>query len=188
MANQFNILLDEPPEFCEVNGREYKVNTDFRVVLAYMRLMDGEDSEEDKAIYGMALFFGDMIAVGDLKGLSDWLRWYIKRGVERQEEERKETPIFDIMMDSGRVYTAFLQTYKINLRKSKMHWWVFGELLEGLPKGTHLADVIELRGRKFETWMKAGDRNELQRAKNRYRIGAKTNPIVGLFDYLKGIS
>lgn len=190
MEKAYNPILDELPFECDANGRSYKANTDFRNVFAYFRLLESEDQDEDKVFFGLDLFFGDMIAADDVEILIDWIKWFIRRGKnkEEDEEEIKGPVMFDLIVDAGRIFSAFLQIYGINLRKVKMHWWVFGELLEGLPRGTHLADVIEIRSRKFEKWMKPSDRNELQRLKDRFRIGEKVDPFDGLFDMLKGVA
>lgn len=182
----FNPLRDEPPTVCEAGGKTYFVDTDYRAVLDYIAILDGDDSEEDKTVLGLQRFFGDKILIDDVQELMEWLQWYVNVGQE--PEKSNEAPMFDLLIDSGRVYAAFWQTYGINLRAVKMHWWLFVQLLEGLPKGTHLAEVIEIRGRKFEKWMKPADRNELQRLKDHYAIGKKADPIAGLANYLRGIS
>ena len=187
MVSRYNVLLDEPPISVEVNGRCYPMATDFRVALAYFRLASGTDDEQDKALFGLQLFYGNMIAPDDVEELQRNIGAFLMRGIDR-EEDPTGPRVFDILEDAGRIYAAFYQVYKINLRKARIHWWVFCELLEALPKGTHLADVIELRGRKFEKWMKPSDRNELQRAKDKYRIGPKVDLMESVFGMLKGIA
>lgn len=184
--NSFNPLRDEPPTQCEVGGHMYHIDTDFRAVLDYIVFMDGDDSDEVKTVFGLQRFFGDEIYSEDVEGLTSYLKWYVNCGKEPQKESG-EAPVFDLLADSGRVWAAFMQVYGINLRNTKIHWWLFFELLEGLPKGTHLADVIEIRGRKFEKWMKPADRNELQRLKDHYAIGGKVDPIAGLAECLRGL-
>ncbi len=186
--NRFNVLIDEPPVAVEVNGRLYHIHSDFKTVLAYLRLQAGGDDDEDKARFGLSLFYGDDIARDDIPELFEYMGYFIRRGADKEEHRDTGAAVFDLMTDSGRVFAAFLQAYRINLRRASMHWWTFCELLEGLPKGTHLSDVIEIRGRKFEKWMKPADRNELQRAKDRYRIGEAVDVMDNLFTALKGIA
>lgn len=188
MNQRYNPLIDTPPVTVSVNGRDYKISSDFRVTLAYLRLMKSDESNEEKVLFGLSLYYGDRIAPDDVAHLVEYIGYFIRRGEAGETKESKAFPTFDILEDSGRIFAAFLQIYGINLRKVRMHWWVFSELLEGLPKGTHLADVIEIRGRKFEKWMKPADRNELQRVKDRYRIGEPTDIMDNLFTALKGIA
>lgn len=183
----FNVLIDKPPEEVEVNGREYKIRTDFRVALAYLRLVRSEEPEDVKNEYGLSLFYGDEIAPQDIAALFDYMGFYLRRG--RPKEETKGPLVFDILEDAGRIFAAFLQVYGINLRRTRVHWWVFGELLEGLPQeGTRLAEVIDIRRRPFEKWMKPGQRNELQRMKDRYKIGGPAAALDDLFEALKGVA
>ena len=185
MEKKYNILLDRPPLYAEVNGNSYKVNTDYRIVLAYLRLMKKDMDDAEKTAYAISLFFGDEIRMNDLKDLLEWIPWFLSKG-EAQEDE-KEEKLFDLIEDSNRIYAAFWQTYGINLKKIKMHWWTFSILLEGLPSGTHLSDVINIRARKFEKWMKPAAKNELQRLKDKYRLGEKRDIMSGLFSALRGI-
>lgn len=190
MPRRFDPIIDAPPETADVNGRAYRVNTDFRVVLAYARMMDDEGtSDQDRAVLGLSLFFGEAIQAGDVEGLADFLRWFLKRGREGEEERERGERLFDLLEDSGRVFSAFLQVYRINLKKVRMHYWTFCELLEGLPQGTHLADVIGIRARRVHPGMSASERNELARLKARYRIGGReADFMAGLFSSLRGIA
>jgi len=175
----FNILLDNTPEVCEVGGKVYQVNTDFRVVLAYLRLCDGELSDEEKAAYGLSLFFenkeiGQCVTdASHIKELVEWRGWFLRcgRDVEEKNDRPKSEPAFDLLVDSGRIYAAFYQVYRINLRTAKVHWWVFMELLNGLPvEGTRLSYAIEIRGKGTEKWMTPAQKNALAEAKDYYSI------------------
>lgn len=195
MPKRFNPLIDPPPETVEVNGREYRIEADYRKVLAYQRLLqDPEMDDQDKAVLGLALFYGDQVRREDVQDLLAYSQYFINRGQEPREDQDEAAPrkerTFDILEDSGRIYAAFLQVYGINLRKAKIHWWIFWELLEGLPpEGTKLASVAEIRGRPYRKDMSPVERNELARLKGYYRIGDDAPDVItGLFDSLLGIS
>lgn len=178
---RFNILLDNPPEVCEVGEKTYQVNTDFRVVLAYLRLCDGDLSDEEKAAYGLSLFFenkeiGQYVTdASHIKELVEWRGWFLRCGKDADEKSDSQKvdrePTFDLLVDSGRIYAAFYQVYRINLRTAKVHWWVFMELLNGLPvEGTRLSYAIEIRGKGPEKWMTPAQKNALAAAKDYYSI------------------
>ena len=194
MPKRFNPLIDPPPETVEVNGREYRIEADYRKVLAYQRLLqDPEMDDQDKAVLGLALFYGDQVRREDVQDLLAYTQYFINRGQEPREgddEAPRKERTFDILEDSGRIYAAFLQVYGINLRKAKIHFWIFWELLEGLPpEGTKLAAVAEIRGRQYRKEMSPAERNELARLKEFYRIGDDAPDVItGLFDSLLGIS
>lgn len=193
MLRRFNVLLDKPPEDVTVNERTYTINHDFRVVLAYLREMENEEHDEDERNgIGLALFYGAEVYAEDIEGLCQALKYFLACGEESDEEEdggnAKKPPVFDLLVDSGRIYSAFLQVYGVNLRQVKVHWWVFKELLDGLPGGTKLEQVIEIRRRPFEQGMKPAERNELQRMKDIYRIGEKRDVMSDLFTAISGVA
>lgn len=194
MRKQFNPLIDRTPESVTVNGRYYRIETDYRTVLAYMRLIQDQDTEDqDKTILGLSLFYGDNINPEDIEYLAAYLRHFINRGAEQQEDETaggtKPPKIFDLLADSGRIFAAFIQIYKINLRKASVHWWIFCELLEGLPdEGTKLAAVIDIRRREYAKHMTPAERNSLARLKEFYKIEETPDVIGGLFGSLLGIA
>lgn len=189
MARRYNPLIDAEPTSCTVNGREYHANTDFRVVLAHIREETSDDEQELKTIIGLGLFFGGKINPDDVKGLVEWVDWFILRGEKIEESNgARSDPLFDYLVDSGRIMAAFLQVYGINLRRVRLHWWTFCELLEGLPGGTKLAEVVEIRRMKIEPKMKPSEKNAIVEAKKRYAIKELKAPMNVFGDFLRGIA
>jgi len=194
MQRRFNPLIDRPPETITVSGRDYRLDTDYRTVLAYLRLLKDQDIEDqDKTVLGLSMFYGDSILREDLEDLAAHLRYFINRGAEPEEDESadaaKPVKAFDLLEDSGRIYAAFLQVYGINLRKARIHWWIFCELLEGLPdEGTKLSAVIDIRRREYSKHMTPAERNNLARLKEYYQLEETPDVMTGLFDSLLGIA
>lgn len=191
MAKRFNPILDNLPSVAIVGEREYKVNTDFRVVLSFFRLSAEDREPGEKAILTLRLFFGDSIMRDDANDLIKYVEWFVSRGDERREDPKrkgKESKVFDMTVDAGRIFSAFFQVYRINLGAGKagMHWWTFCELLEALPEGTHLSEVVRIRSRKFEKGMTAAEKNALQKAKERYAIGEQVDPMTAMMKALRG--
>jgi hypothetical protein len=56
---------------------------------------------------------------------------------------------FDFNLDADLLYASFWQAYGINLRKQadRLSWWEFMALFQGLPKGTKMREVMEIRQR-----------------------------------------
>jgi hypothetical protein len=57
----------------------------------------------------------------------------------------KPEAVFDFVHDAGAIAASFRQTYGINLRRWKGHWFEFLELLRGLPSSCALGELIRLR-------------------------------------------
>lgn len=171
-VREFNLLLDKPPEEAVISGETYKVKTDFRRVLQYQRIADDEElDEQEKITRSIALFFGAdaHIVEDDIEPYLAWIGWFIRAGEEEKEEPSGER-VFDFLQDTALIFAAFLQAYRINLRTAEVHWWTFRALVCGLPSGTRLADVMEIRGKKAESWMSAEQKAELVAAQERVRI------------------
>ena len=140
----FNIILDTPPD--SFGG--CPILTDFRQGLKFYRIVAGKDLDErEKALLIFKAFFGDNIPKS-LDGIDDFLKNYISGGdVRNHASTGKKT--FDFNVDAGRLFAAFWQTYRIDLRTADLHWWAFLELFRALPEDTHLMKVIEIRGKKM---------------------------------------
>lgn len=181
---KFNVLIDTPPESVTVNEREYPINSDYKTVLSYLRLYRDETmSNEDKFSWALALFYGNTVEgqllcsldPNDVEALYSYIAVFVNCGEEPEQDEKKKTeePALDLLVDSGRIFAAFYQIYGINLRKASIHWWVFMDLLQGLPKGTRLADVIDIRTKEKEKWMDAKTWNDILDMKKIYAIKEK---------------
>jgi hypothetical protein len=154
---QMNILIDELPKKVEIEGEECEINTDYRNVLLYFRALKDEELEEsDKLEIAIKLFFktapknieeainyiNEEYIVCSESQVSMRRRNKIKRSAE------KEKLVFDFEQDGILIYVSFMQEYGIDLRKEKMHWYVFKALFDGLGEETALRRVIEFRRMK----------------------------------------
>jgi response regulator RpfG family c-di-GMP phosphodiesterase len=149
-----NILIDELTEKVEIEGEECEINTDFRNVLLYFRVLKDEELEErDKLEIAIKLFFKTIP-----KDIEEAIRYineeYIgclaKRVVDPKKIKArvKEKKVFDFEQDGTLIYVSFMQEYGIDLIKTKMHWYEFKALFDGLGEGTVLRRLIEFRRMK----------------------------------------
>lgn len=154
-----NILIDELAEKVDIDGEEIEINTDFRNVLLYFRaLKDDELEEAEKLEIAVRLFFKTMPK--DIEKAIKYIneeyivclnRKKIKGCVRVKDpvvKEPKEKAVFDFEQDGTLIYVSFMQEYGIDLRKEKLHWYVFKALFDGLGEGTALRRVIEFRRMK----------------------------------------
>lgn len=195
MAKRFNVLLDSPPVTILAGSREYEIKTDFRVVLAWLRVLDSGDENGEKIAKTLSLFGVLEWHQEDLEKIVEQLHAFVMRGEETKrkkdasgKEVKESMKAFDLEVDSGRIFAAFFQVYRINLSTARLHWWKFMELLEGLPTGTRLSDVVAIRSRKFEKGMTPAQKNELKAAQDRYRIGEAVDPMTAFANSLRGLS
>lgn len=67
-----------------------------------------------------------------------------------QKKKTEETKLFDFEQDAALIYSAFLQTYGIDLYavRNQMDWRIFIALLKGIPENTEFSRTIKIRGMK----------------------------------------
>ena len=183
---RYNAILDARPEKvwpCVVE------KTDFRQVLKFFRLLDDPELDEREK-YGVMLhlFFDKAPALTPDKVL-DAVLDFIALG--RREDEsgggKSGAITFDWNADAGRIFAAFWQAYKIDLRRIKLHWWAFNELFQNLPEETRLLKVIELRGRKPEKHDSKEARAALREAQAAVAIGGARDNTAALDDFFSAM-
>lgn len=148
------ILTEKPPVSLSVNGRAYPILTDFRDVLEYAAHMDPDagDREIILSVYEMYKR-NDLILRTDLfLAALEQLNWFISCG-EKQKSRPSNSVLginrnrpFDFGIDGGLIYSAFVQTYEIDLYEVEyMHWWKFNALLADISKDCRFSKVMEYR-------------------------------------------
>lgn len=114
----------------EIDGASYRINTDFRAGIAYVRAVSS--SSPVSAQWVTTLFFGAQeITYSD--DVQQAVTEYINLGRDGGEnaDEGAATP-YDFDKDAGVIFAAFRKEYGIDLATAKMHWWEFRTLLEAL--------------------------------------------------------
>lgn len=146
-----NYLLELPPTSLFIDGVEYPIQTDFRTVLRYDRIIREERADGTELDDALKLMYGG-IPVNVVDAMMQ-LNWFIRGG----EEEKKSGPSrqilginnekpMDYAVDSRLIWSAFMRIYGIDLRKIEyLHWWEFLDMLEELPEDVRLNKIIRYR-------------------------------------------
>jgi len=167
MLNSF-LLCDFPTTF---NG--HNVNCDYRTGLRYHRAVADPDLEErDKLEIILSCFFGDgsQFKKEEVPQIWPFIEYFISCGEKDKDDEPAYEPVFDYTQDAKYIYAAFYQVYRIDLRTEKMHWWKFQALLTGLPQGTFLSGIIDIRSKKIPDKAKPEYKREIRKLKKRFEI------------------
>ena len=161
-----NILLDKLPEITP-NG--FKIKTDFRQAIKFELLMqDRNISDEEKVILALNLFYDEVTDVN--KQLDDTIWFYLKgKKIEelKTDKEGNNQQIYSFEYDADYIFSAFLETYNIDLNTISMHWWKFKAMFEGLNEKTKL---VEIMGYRAIDLSKIKDKEEKKRYKNLKKI------------------
>ena len=160
----FNALLDPFP----TKWGEYDLNTDFRTGIQIMQCMtDAELSEYEKLYVINRLLFKTYGA--DINEVAECVEWFLSGwNHDKVISSHSETAIsFDT--DDGRIFSAFMRQYKINLNTAQMHFWEFMILLTNLEECA-FTRVIDIRTKKITSKMSKEEKEAYNRGKRIYSI------------------
>ncbi len=184
MANVYNLLTDEMPDFITVCGVRYPVVTDFRRWILVVELFDDEEvCAMVKAACAVKLIFHDS---GALLGLmrDPAVCREVVGGITRFAAcgrvvpERKgagsmeDTRAFDFSCDAELIFASFMQVYGMDLCAPglRMHFWKFMALLRNLPRESEFMRVVSLRMTDTTKIENDNLRRSVRRAKAAVRI------------------
>lgn len=140
-----NILTEHLPESVEVNGKEYGIKTDFKIWIRFSQVIFSEKGEYRALAEALCEIFKEIPPnlTGALEAMIDF--YTLQKKSRGEWQENKRTQIFDFDIDSGLIYAAFFQQYRIDLTKTDMHWWVFKTLFDSLSEDTQFVKVMQFR-------------------------------------------
>ena len=158
------------PQSVFVEGKDYKINTDFKIWTEICDFMESDATYEEKILkllcYGyskelpphldsavFALF--DFMALGK-KG----------RGSYVGPSER----VIDFSQDEGLIYAAFFEQYAIDLYCENLHWWSFMHLLNGLSEDTAFMKIVGYRSINCSNIKNKEMKKFYRKMKNKYRL------------------
>jgi len=134
------------PEYAFVDGKKYKINTDYRVALHCEKIArDEKISEYKKPLIIIYLLFGE-IALKNPNNYEKFLKQAIKfLKINEKENIQNEVIDFDFEQDYRLVKDSFLAERGIDIEKEKIHFWDFYDALNGLTDKCILNRVREIR-------------------------------------------
>lgn len=158
------------------NNKQYKLKITVGRVLRIFEVMADEDlSPTEKIKTSLQLIVKSKIKLLFLNMqmeaalLSDIFKTYIQRG-----DKKPEKKVFDFSQDAEYIYSAFRQTYNINLleERDKMSWDEFYSLFISLPDNTKIMQIIDIRQKPIPkaTKYNSESRMNLIRLKNKYMV------------------
>ena len=152
------------PEYAEVAGTRYKINTDFRVALQCFEVIeDPSICDEERALAVIFLLFGEV----PTDNLDDFLRIagdYLRCGekAETQEASKKD---MDFTADEKYIAASFMSDYQIDLSRADMHFWQYIQLIQGFTENSVMSRVREIRNYDLEELKDPKSRAKMVKAK-----------------------
>jgi hypothetical protein len=152
------------PEFAEVAGVKYKINTDFRVALQCFEVIeDPSICDEERALAVIYLLFGDV----PTDHLEDFLRIagdYLRCG-ETAEVHESASRDMDFTADEKYIAASFMSDYQIDLSRTDMHFWQYINLIQGFTERSIMSRVREIRNYDLEELKDPKSRAKMVKAK-----------------------
>lgn len=121
------------PEYVEIDNKQYKINTDFRVAIECNRIAEDDSiGNLERAMAIIYKLFGDdgLNDIDNYDRLLELAQKYLACG--KEIEPTNEQPDMDYYEDMDYIEASFMSDYHIDLTNTKMHWWKFYNLINGL--------------------------------------------------------
>jgi hypothetical protein len=134
------------PTSLDINGRDYEINTDFRIILMILAAMVDEELDDNERAYVMLELLYDEIPE-DTEEAMKQAAWFIDGGRDYSQVKR-EKPVMDWEQDEE-LYMAAISKLcggKDIRLTDYMHWWsflgLFGEIQDG-----KFAQIVNIRAK-----------------------------------------
>ena len=182
-----NVLYDEFPDYVEVDGKLYKIITDFRDWIRLNDLVDDDEVNDIDKVNLLLMWFDSEVPdniEGAIYALGDFLT---ARGIYRDSEtgEKKKdiTQAFSFSEDAGCIYSAFRECYGIDLQTVEyMHWWKFQTLFDWLPQDTEIKQRMMYRTVNLNDITDKEERKIAKRIQERIKLKKKHKKYVSDYD------
>lgn len=158
-------IYEPLPDSVKVDGKTYRINTDFRV---WLKLLD--DVENNKINYNEIFPIKRPRTEEAEKVIIAFLGGYIeeKQGRKQKSASRREKKVISFSVDAPFIVSAFQQCYAIDLLdpKTVLHWWRFRMLLDGLPAETEIKRRIIYRSMDTASIKNKAERDRVRKIQN----------------------
>ena len=174
--------MNNYPEYVEVGGKKYKINTDFRVAIECNRIANDDTiGNIERALGIIYMLFGDegLKDNNNYEALLNLAKKYLSCGKELVSDEE---PDMDYSQDMDYIEASFMSDYHIDLSNTNMHWWKFFNLISGLSNSDLgnccvLNRIRNLRTLDISQITDEKERNKIIKAKNQVALKKKEKEV-----------
>lgn len=166
----------EYPEYAEIDGEMYKINTDYRYALQCFKIIEDKSiSDMERAVAIVSILFGRE-ENGDIVGIPENLDKALEKAsiylsCAKDDKNSKVTKKdMDFERDKEFIYASFISDYNIDLENKDMHFWKYCSLISGLTENSILNRVRDLRNLNLSDYKDPKTRSRLQEAQERVAL------------------
>ena len=155
------------PEYVRVNGRLYKIRTDFRIALRCNEIANDNNIGDYERALGIicTLYENGLDNSEDYTKLLELATKYLSCGKELESNSERTEPDMDYSEDMDYIEASFMSDYHIDLANIEMHWWKFNNLINGLSNSEMGNCCVLNRIRNLRTYDTKGIKDPKERAK-----------------------
>lgn len=170
------------PEYAEIDGKKYKINTDYRIAIRCDEISKQDIDDLEKVMAIIYLLFGDeaLEDVQHYEQLIEKANYFLKCGDVEDYNDRNKEPDMDLVQDFPYIITSFRSDYNgFDLTKEKLHWWDFYYMLTGLSQSEMgnscvLNRIRDLRTLDLNKINDPNEREKLRKAKEKFALKKHT--------------
>ncbi len=160
------------PEYIEVNGNEYKIDTDYRVALQCLKVANDETISDTKRFYIiLCLLLGTDVKKEDEFEAFKKCATYLRCG--KEINPTNEEIDVDYEQDKGYINASFRSCYQIDIKNENMHWWEYNELIAGFGEKEILSQIRYIRNKPLSECSNEKERQELIKQKEQVALKKK---------------
>lgn len=131
------------PEYAEINGKQYKIDTSYKTALRCFEIIDDTTIHDfERAMAVIYLLFGVVPEDKDVDQFLKKATYYLQCGKTQSKSKEQD---MDFQQDKGFIMSSFMSDYHIDLNKTDMHFWQYIDLIEGLTNECILNRVRDIR-------------------------------------------
>ena len=142
------------PQAVKVGGSFFRIHTDFKYVLRFRDLLK-DKATPIKAFDFMYIAEIPPSRLDGVRAICDFMN--PPQELPRRTGDEPGDIVLDYDIDSGYIYAAFMEQYKIDIIETPLHWYKFTALLHGLHD-TELNRIINSR-----LWKPTGKETEYEK-------------------------
>lgn len=163
-----SFLSGKLPSGVFIDGRLYRMNTDFKVWLRVEELLRGEGTENIPELLKLCYIDLPPTLSQAIEGISDFFTMG-QAGGDKKAAAGK-TAVIDFEYDAKFIWAAFMAEYQIDLHTAHMHWHDFLTLLGSLSEDNMLCRIMQYRSVNLSKIKDKEQRAFYRRMQKKYKL------------------
>ena len=132
------------PEYAEIKGKKYKIDTDYRTALRCFEVVNDPNITDFERAKAIVYLLFDFIPEKDFDLFLEKAKTFLECGDSKNNQKNGKKDM-DFEKDRSYIVASFMSDYHINITQEKLHFWYFIELIVGLKEDCVLNRIRDIR-------------------------------------------